>query len=145
MSCIEWTGTLSADGYGRQWVNSLRLYKQAHRLAYCRAKGVPLANIEGLVVRHTCDNRKCVNPAHLVPGTCADNSRDMVERGRQASGEANGNAKLTDEAVAQIRAMYVKGSREAGGPALGRMFGVTSAAINNIVRNKVRALAEKGL
>jgi hypothetical protein len=35
-----------------------------------------------MVLRHSCDNPPCVNPDHLVPGTCADNSRDMVERRR---------------------------------------------------------------
>lgn len=31
-------------------------------------------------VRHTCDNARCINPAHLIPGTLSDNVRDRVER-----------------------------------------------------------------
>ena len=37
---------------------------------------------EGLVVRHKCDNRKCVKIEHLELGTLKDNSQDMVKRDR---------------------------------------------------------------
>ncbi len=37
----------------------------------------------GLVARHSCDNPRCCNPAHLCWGTPADNAADMVGRGRQ--------------------------------------------------------------
>jgi hypothetical protein len=55
------------------------------------------------VIRHTCDNKWCVNPNHLLEGTNADNSRDMVERNRQACGEKNGNAVLDADRVRVIR------------------------------------------
>jgi hypothetical protein len=34
------------------------------------------------VVRHTCDNPKCVRPDHLVPGTQRQNVGDAMSRGR---------------------------------------------------------------
>ncbi len=56
----------------------------------------------GLLIRHTCDNRGCINPAHLLLGTYADNSRDMTERNRQAKGSKINTAKLTRTDVEQI-------------------------------------------
>jgi hypothetical protein len=46
---------------------------------------------DGLVARHTCHNAPCVNVRHLIPGTPADNSRDMVEAGRSLIGDRNPN------------------------------------------------------
>jgi len=34
------------------------------------------------VVRHTCDNIKCINPSHLLGGTHLDNMNDRSKRGR---------------------------------------------------------------
>lgn len=54
------------------------------------------------VVRHTCDERKCINPLHLILGTHADNVADRVLRNRSAMREKNGRAKLTEEDVRSI-------------------------------------------
>ena len=74
------------------------------RFVYCQHHKLALEDIEGKVVRHTCDNPQCVNPAHLVLGTQQDNIRDKVERDRQQKGEAVPNSKLTAERVLAIRA-----------------------------------------
>lgn len=44
---------------------------------------------DGLVARHICHNATCVNIRHLIPGTAADNSQDMVRAGRSLAGARN--------------------------------------------------------
>lgn len=85
-SCWEWIGHIGTHGYGRLTVHYRELL--AHRVAYVLANGA----IPGdLFVLHKCDNPACCRPDHLSLGTPGDNSRDMAEKGRAATGLANGN------------------------------------------------------
>jgi len=76
--CWEWTGALS-KGYGIMSSKRNNPPFKAHRISWAIKHG----KIEkGMVIRHKCDNRKCVSPYHLEVGTQKDNMRDMVKRGR---------------------------------------------------------------
>ncbi len=107
--CHLWNGASSLDGYGVTW----RAMKNvpAHRVAYCEANGISLADIAGSVVRHKCDTPLCVTPEHLMLGTKAENNADKATKGRKARvrGMANGSSKLTDVGVAEMRAAYAGG------------------------------------
>lgn len=79
--CWPWMGARIPNGYGslgRVDVGG-RFQSQvgAHRVSFFLANGY-WPN----VTRHICDNRPCVNPAHLLDGDTRLNARDMVERGR---------------------------------------------------------------
>lgn len=104
--CWLWTGNTSPIGYGRiQSGGKGSKHLSAHRVAFEAANG-PIP--PGLVVMHSCDNRRCCNPAHLSRGTHKQNTADMIAKGRHARkaplGEASGVAVLTEEIVRVIRA-----------------------------------------
>lgn len=130
--CINHPGGMFPSGYGAKWW--LGATRKAHRVAYCQAHGLLPGDIEGTIIRHKCDNKACINPDHLEPGSHADNMRDMVERRRSARGTRNSKAKLTPEQVAEIRRLFVPQSTEYGSVALGRLYGVSNSTINRIVR-----------
>ena len=80
--CWLWQAGVNEHGYGRISTTRADGPVLAHRAAY-EAKVGPLA--EGEVVRHRCDNPRCVNPNHLIAGTMMDNTADMMERKRHHS------------------------------------------------------------
>lgn len=96
--CLLWTGLLDKKGYGRFWFDGAII--AAHRYAYFRKHGeIP----EGIEICHRCDIPGCVNDEHLFPGTHADNMQDMCAKERNCFGERHVIAKLTDDAVREIR------------------------------------------
>lgn len=96
--CWPWVGTMKKNGYGGFWFNGKA--DRAHRVSYQISKGpIPY----GLLIRHTCDNKACVNPNHLLTGTSLDNARDALERNRYPRGETQGRSKLTLVQVEEIR------------------------------------------
>lgn len=112
--CRVWTGALNAQGYG-----VIRFDKKnylAHRLAWQFTFG-PIP--DGLCVLHHCDNPPCADVGHLFLGTKGDNIRDMDRKGRRRSpthkpncrGETHPVAKLTEDAVLDMRARHLHGHR----------------------------------
>lgn len=71
-NCWIWTAS-KRSGYGAFGIK--RRIQQAHRLSYEQVHGqVPY------LLRHRCDNKACVRPDHMEPGTHKDNAEDMSKR-----------------------------------------------------------------
>lgn len=116
-SCWVWTGALQRDGYAHFGLNGNT--RSSHRYAYEQLIG-PIP--KGLDLLHRCDNRACVNPWHMWPGTHAENMRDAADKGRLPRGERNRHAKLTAKTVREIRRLRAAGWTHA---AIGKRHGVT--------------------
>jgi hypothetical protein len=129
--CWIWMGRLDHHGYGQMSVKDGMV--RAHRVSFELHNG-PIP--DGMKVRHTCDNQRCVRPTHLELGAQLDNIADRVTRQRSATGhqngthtrpeaiargERNGQARLTEATVLEIRGLAALGWSQ---PRLARHFGV---------------------
>ena len=94
--CWIWMGY--CDPYGHIHINGLPT--RTHRASWIFHNG---AIPDGMWVLHRCDTPSCCNPNHLFLGTCADNNKDMLSKGRHGTGGAHRNCKLTEQQVHLIR------------------------------------------
>jgi hypothetical protein len=119
--CWLWIGPMHPSGYGRISVRGKRWY--AHRLSWelYHRQSIP----QGLVIRHQCNQPKCVNPHHLRSGTQQQNVMDMHLAGRQGYVR-----KLNPRQIAEIRSSKLKQSE------LARQYGVSPTTIHRVLKLK---------
>lgn len=125
-----WQLGKSVKTYPTVWANGENM--SAHRLSFEFFNG-PIP--KGMMVCHRCDNRSCVNPAHLFLGYSSDNIQDMYAKGRGVDnrGERCGTAKLTGANVDDIRRRHRAGERAV---ALAVEYGVCESQVYYILRGE---------
>ena len=131
-SCLE-VVSHKFDRYGYARLNYNRTNTPAHRYVYILNKG-PIP--KNLLVRHTCDNPKCVNIDHLILGTIQDNISDREARGRtsrapRTNGEINGMSKISENDVLKIRSLRNKLPQTK----IAKLFGISQTHVSGIQRN----------
>jgi hypothetical protein len=94
------------------------------------------------VVRHICDNRRCIRLDHLAAGTMADNARDAVERNRIQHGARHYKALMDEDKVRELWQLHTQGWSQSR---LARHFGVRPGCIQNIIDGKTWVRVERPL
>lgn len=103
--CWNWLAA-RVGGYGAFGIGGRTV--KAHRVALALVGRKPSVYQD---VMHTCDNRGCVNPAHLKACATRENILDMERKGRarHLRGTENGRARLTVEQVIYVRSLKTSG------------------------------------
>lgn len=157
--CWLWKGARYPVGYGKICV--LGKSRGAHRVALWLAGKFDLES--PLYVLHSCDNRLCVNPAHLRPGTQKENIGDACRRGRmifqtdpsrivrgddhparrnpdlrrrmseRQAGEQSHRAKLTE---ADVRKIFDMRAQRMTQDEIASSFSISREQVGNILRRK---------
>lgn len=121
--CWNWTGNFVKAGYGTFFLDGKN--QRAHRVSYIHFVG-PIP--KGLLVQHTCDNKKCVNPDHLKIGTDLSNVHDMISKGRRVvSGRKKSTLQRKD-----VEAIIAALNRGESANSLARKYGTTWGTIGRI-------------
>lgn len=132
----------TAHGYARVSIAGQQV--MAHRCAKIWLSGLPPADLP--IACHTCRNRNCVRPTHIVWGDWQSNAADQLRDGTKFSekrgGDGHAMAKLNSALARSIYQEIAKGGVSASQVA--RRYQVTAAAVQEIVerRNWRRATSD---
>lgn len=129
--CWNWLGACSSKGYG-----FARCYPNvgvAHRIS-----GYLLGILDTIsapqnkrgtgFALHSCDNKKCCNPTHIISGTQSRNLKDAYRR--------NLRSRLSDLQVIAIRELYSTGMRQVD---IANQFKIDQSTVSLIVRQIIHS------
>lgn len=145
MDCIDHGCKGFGIGYATAYYRSRcgkKKYTTKHRVVYCKHHGLHPEDLSGdVVVRHKCDNARCINPLHMEVGTHQDNMDDMASRGRRVNtpglkGEESPRCKVMDtdcREMLDLRTHTRFSLRE-----IGEMYGIGISQVHRITRGETR-------
>jgi hypothetical protein len=108
--------------------NGLSQVMNSSKLAYLLHHGLEPDDIQGQLVCHSCDNKRCNNPNHLYLGDSKTNREDAIR-----DGQLSGYSELTIRDEKEIRELYELGDTQRG---LAEIFGVSQTTIWRVVHRK---------
>lgn len=91
--CWNWIGSISSQGY------AIFNHKLMYGIVYNMSGRVCPPNY---VLRHKCNNKKCINGEHIHEGTYSDNMIDAVRDGMRGLGKAK-YAKMVELELSGMR------------------------------------------
>jgi hypothetical protein len=125
--CWEWTANLDSAGYARIMYNK-RVWKVTRLLHTIENGNIP----PRMQVCHKCDNRRCVNPAHLFLGTNSDNQRDASIKGRRGGQKLNASHRFVVDGMRTEGMSYHQ---------IARVMGVTAMTVHRFCNRPWRRAA----
>lgn len=82
------------------------------------------------VVMHACDNPRCINPDHLLPGTQSMNIKDAYDKGRHRGS----NRMFTDQQEVGILSKLISGATQ---KQVAAELGCSTGVVQKVVRRGV--------
>ena len=135
--CLVWPFCLSSSGYA-----SIGFRKKSGRVSRSAYEFTGRVLLPGYHACHSCDNRACINPAHLFAGTQTDNMRDCANKGRLwmqnhperlCRGSRHGRSKLTEAQVSQILKLARSGRSQTS---IAKQYGISQPNVSLIFARK---------
>ena len=131
LDCVNYWGHISNSGYGLDYEPTTQKTVLAHRKAFLDFnKEIG----EGLVVAHTCNNKRCVNPVHLKAVTQSENVKQAYKDGLSINPNRN------KDAATVLVIFTASGSQRA----IAKQFNTTQTAVKNIKNGKTYCDITKG-
>lgn len=106
----------------------------AHRALYMALNDV-LSLPSQTLIRHKCDNPRCVNIDHLEPGSAKDNVQDCIVRNRRAK-RYKGHTRQRVHGPATVQAIRAATGKIAW---IAAEFGVSSGYVSKLRSGKLKA------